>query len=134
MRNRFHVLALYGRNVVLPVLRQELRTALPAYRRLLRDAKPLLIREDIQLDEAATHTLDRALGLSQALHTVYRFKEDLKQLWANSSISYEARIQSLREWCQRAKDTGIQALEDFADLLHGYTIANRLSVSYVPTV
>jgi stearoyl-CoA desaturase (delta-9 desaturase) len=134
MRNRVHVLALYGRSVVLPVLRQELRTALPASRRLLRDAKPLLVREDIQLDEAATHTLDRALDLSQALHTVYRFKEELKQLWANSSASYEARIQSLREWCQRAKDTGIQALEDFADLLHGYAIANRLSVNYIPTV
>jgi len=126
------VLALYGRSVVLPVLRQELRTALPASRRLLRDAKPLLVREDIQLDEAAIRTLDRALNLSQTLHTVYRFKEELKQLWANSTVSYEARVQSLREWCTRARETGIQGLQDFADALHGYTITNRLSVNYLP--
>jgi len=132
MRNRVHVLALYGRSVVLPVLRQELRTALPASRRLLRDAKPLLVREDIQLDEAAIRTLDRALNLSQTLHTVYRFKEELKQLWANSTVSYEARVQSLREWCTRARETGIQGLQDFADALHGYTITNRLSVNYLP--
>ncbi|MBP1148856.1 MULTISPECIES: DesA family fatty acid desaturase [Methylocaldum] len=133
MRNRVHVLALYGRSVVLPVLRQELKTALPASRRLLRDAKPLLVREDIQFDEAATHILDRALNLSQTLHTVYQFKEELKQLWANSSVGYEARVQSLREWCQRAKETGIQSLHEFADLLHGYTITNRLSVNYLPS-
>lgn len=131
MRNRVHVLALYGRSVVLPVLRQELKTSLPASRRLLRDAKPFLVREDIQLDEAATCTLNRALNLSQTLQTVYRFKEELKQLWANSSVSYETRMQSLREWCQRAKETGIQSLHDFADLLHGYTATNRLAPNYL---
>jgi stearoyl-CoA desaturase (delta-9 desaturase) len=99
---------------------------------LLRDAKPLLVREDIQLDEAATHILDRALDLSQTLHTVYRFKEELKQLWANSTVSYEVRAQSLREWCKRARESGIQALQDFADTLHGYTVTNRLSVNYLP--
>src|SRR5690606_18302029 len=125
-----HVLALYGRSVVLPVLRQELKTSLPASRRLLRDAKPFLVREDIQLDEVATCTLDRALNLSQTLQTVYRFKEELKQLWANSSANYETHMQSLREWCQRAKETGIQSLHDFADLLHGYTATNRLAPNY----
>lgn len=122
VRNRVHVLALYGRNVVMPVLNHEWKSAHPADRRLLRSVKKLLVREDIQLDEATTHTLNQALNLSQKLDTVYRFKEELKQLWSNSSISYEARIQSLRDWCKRAEETRIQALHDFALALRGYSL------------
>jgi stearoyl-CoA desaturase (delta-9 desaturase) len=120
VRNRFHVLALYGRSVVLPVLRHEGRTLAPADRRLLRGVRKLLVREDLLLDEAARQALREALSLSARLETVYRFKEELKQLWGNSSISYETRLQALRDWCRRAEETPIQALRDFALLIRGY--------------
>jgi stearoyl-CoA desaturase (delta-9 desaturase) len=120
VRNRFHVLALYGRSVVLPVLRHEGKILAPADRRLLNKVRKLLVREDITLDEASRQTLREALSLSARLETVYRFKEELKLLWNNSSISYETRLHSLKDWCRRAEETPIQALQDFALLIRGY--------------
>jgi len=122
VRNRSYILALYGRRVVLPVLRHEWKAAPPAYRPLLRDAKTLLVREGIPLDEAACRTLRQALNASRTLETIYRFKHDLNQLWTRSTIQYEARVQLLEDWCRQAEDTGIKALGDFARLLRRYAL------------
>jgi stearoyl-CoA desaturase (delta-9 desaturase) len=122
VRNRFHILALYGRSVVLPVFRHEWKTLDPAERYLLQGVRKLLVREDITLDEAAHRTLRQALSLNARLEIVYRFKEELKSLWTNSSTTYETRVQSLKDWCKRAEETHIQALQEFALLLRGYRL------------
>ncbi|HYE36136.1 DesA family fatty acid desaturase [Methylocaldum sp.] len=120
VRNRYHILALYGHRVVVPVLRHEWKTAPPAHRRLLRNVKKLLVREGIPLDETACRTLKQALSLSRTLETIYRSKQELTQLWTRSSIHYEALVQSLEDWCKQAEATGIEALGDFAQLLRRY--------------
>ncbi|CAL1241140.1 DesA family fatty acid desaturase [Candidatus Methylocalor cossyra] len=122
VRNRFHVLALYSRSVVLPVFRHEWKILAPADRPLLKQVKKLLLREDLTLDEAAYQALGQALNLSAALATVYRFKQELKQLWSQSSATYEARIQALKDWCRRAEETQIEALYEFAQQLRGYKL------------
>ncbi|BBA35100.1 fatty acid desaturase [Methylocaldum marinum] len=122
MRNRYHILALYGRRVVLPVLRHEWKAAPSAHRPLLRKAKTPLVREGVELDETACQTLKQALDLSRTLETIYRSKHDLKQLWIRSASHYEARVQLLENWCRQAEDTGIEALGDFARLLRRYTL------------
>ena len=122
MRNRVHVLALYGRSVVLPVLRHEQKFLARGDRALLREAKKLLVREDIALDDTARQSLRQALSVSDRLETVYRFKGELKQIWTRSSVNYEVRLQALRDWCKRAEDTQIQALHDFALLLRRYSL------------
>jgi stearoyl-CoA desaturase (delta-9 desaturase) len=119
-RNRYHVLALYGRSVVRPVFSHAWKTAPVAHRLLLRPVKNLLVREDIPLDEDARQVLRQALSLSATLETVYRFKEELKQVWLTAGLPHEARIQSLMDWCRRAENTGIEALQEFAEKLRGY--------------
>ncbi|MDD5036204.1 MAG: transposase [Methylococcaceae bacterium] len=122
VQNRFHVMALYGRSVVLPVMRFEARCSDPNTRRLLKKARPLLIRENLSLDESTQELLHRALAKSQALATVYQFKEQLRELWSNSALSQEKRLEALRDWCRRAEETHIQGLRNFADYLRGYSV------------
>jgi stearoyl-CoA desaturase (delta-9 desaturase) len=122
IRNRAHVLALYGRQVVRPVLRHECKTAPLAHRCLLRNVGTLLVREGIPLDEAACRTLAQLVSLSRTLETIYRFRQDLTQLWAHSAQHCDHRVAALEAWCRRAEDTGIAALGDFARLLRGYAL------------
>lgn len=121
VRNRFHILTLYGRHVILPVLHEEYERADNSCRRLLKRARRLMIREGIKLDEDATQTLKEALHLSRTLATVYEYKEQLKELWTHSYASHENRLQRLKEWCAQAEQTGIQALQDFACTLRSYS-------------
>jgi stearoyl-CoA desaturase (delta-9 desaturase) len=59
---------------------------------------------------------------SQALQVVYRFKQELQQLWKERAATQESLLRALQEWCRQAESTGIKALEDFALSLRGYVL------------
>ena len=81
-----------------------------------------MTREDIALDERARATLDEALQHSHALETVYCFKCQLKALWTHTANDGGKRVERLKTWCAEAERSGIKALQDFADVLRGYTL------------
>lgn len=124
IRNRFHVMKIYGRRVLRPVLREARRGADTEVRRLFRRARKLMLREDIKLDRTAQAMLNEALQKNFNLETVYRFKQQLKQLWLQTSNNQAKRVQTLQAWCSAAEQTGIRVLEDFAADLRGYTLRN----------
>lgn len=127
VHNRFHIVKLYGRKVIKPVLRQEYRRA-NAYRRLLfRRVRKFMIREDIALDNQAMDMIQEAMEQSQTLATVYRFKQQLKELWQESRQNHAKRLERLQAWCAEAEQSGIAVLQEFAQYVRGYT-ETRLQV------
>lgn len=123
--NRFHVLSHYARDVVLPVLREELHKADTSCRSLLRRARRPLVRGEAVMDEEAKGRVAAALNLSQKLNTVYEYKRRLQDLWQNRFSSQDNLLHYLQEWCRQAEATGIKVLEDFALRLRGYTLNPR---------
>lgn len=120
--NRFHVMADFGRSVVAPVLREELRKVDDSRQRMLKHARSLLIREEIGLDDDDRLRLRHALDISQRLRTVYEFRLNLQSIWNRTTASHEKLVASLQEWCIQADASGIQSLREFAQLLRGYTL------------
>ena len=120
--NRFHVLSHYARDVVVPVLREELHRADQSCRRLLRRAQRPLVRGDAVMNEDAKGRVQAALNLSQTLATVYDFKKRLQALWQSHSSSPDSLLRHLQEWCKQAEATGIKVLQDFSRTLKGYTL------------
>ena len=121
LHNRFHIVKLYGRKVIRPVLREERQSANDYCRALYRRARKLMTREDIRLDDKAMATINEATSQSQTLATVYEFKQRLKELWINTAQNHTKRVQRLQNWCAEAEKTGIAALQEFASYLRGYT-------------
>jgi len=113
--NRMHVLRAYGRRVVLPVCRElarcEPQGALPA------SAPKLLIRHPTLLAEEARRKLRELLENYEVLRRVVEFRDALQQSWNENPARALAQ---LREWCNRAEDSGISALRDFALALPAY--------------
>ncbi len=122
VRDRYHVLTLYGRKVIRPVVRDEHRASHGAGRTLLRRVRILMTREDIALDARALATLNEVLQHSHALATVYRFKAQLKALWTHTASDGASRVEHLKSWCAEAESSGIKALQDFAGVLRCYTL------------
>ncbi len=122
LKNRVHVMALYSRSVIDPVLNLEIKLADPKTRRLLKKAKPLVNGKAFRPDNLIVGELASALEASQTLATVYRFKQQLRELWTNAGLSQEKRLEALREWCCQAEETRIQCLEQFALTLRGYSV------------
>ncbi len=122
IRHRFHIMKLYGRKVIKPVVKHERRSADGVASKLLRRVRKLMTREDIKLDSHAQQTLNDALKHSKTLETVYHFKQQLKELWQHSATNQAKRVERLQQWCIEAEKTGIQALQEFAAYLRSYTL------------
>ena len=119
--NRFHIVKQYGRMVIHPVIQMEYQSAKSDCRNLLLRVRKLMIREDIQLNDVALAEIAEALRLSRKLETVYTLKKKLKDLWDNSRQHQARRIERLQAWCTEAEQSNIQALQEFAQYLRGYT-------------
>ena len=120
--NRMYVMADYARNVIRPVLRQERQVADGSCRNLLRQARGLLTRETSLFDARAQRRLEQILGQFSNLRIVYQYRQQLKSVWARKVESHDCLLKALQEWCQQAEDTGIEALQEFATRLRGYSL------------
>ncbi|TDJ45807.1 MAG: acyl-CoA desaturase [Gammaproteobacteria bacterium] len=118
LQNRMHVLRNYTRKVTLPVFRREKRVN--RGNETLRRARKLLVSGPILLDEAAKARLARLLEDNVALRTVHEYRQQLLELWGQANVSNERLIRQLKEWCNRAESSGIDALHDFSANLRGY--------------
>lgn len=120
--NRLHVLSHYAKDVVVPVLREEVHKADESCRHLLKRARSTLVRGDAVMDEDDKTQLQAALSRSQKLSTVYEYKTRLQELWQRTHTSQDSLLHHLQEWCKQAEATGIKGLQDFARSLKGYSI------------
>jgi stearoyl-CoA desaturase (delta-9 desaturase) len=120
--NHLHIMARYAREVVGQVHKEELRKATGDVRDVLKATKGWLTREESRLNDAAKDHLARAFLHSHPLETVYEFKVQLQRLWQERTASYESLLAALQVWCRQAEETGITALQEFAQSLRGYTL------------
>lgn len=118
---RLHLMSQYARQVMLPVLREELDKADASCRRLLKQGRHALLREETRMDARARERLGIALQNSDALHTVYEYRTRLQALWARSQ-STDKLLSSLQEWCAQAETSGIRSLQEFARAVRGYSL------------
>ena len=121
--NRFHVLKLYGRRVIAPVLHADADES-PGFRKQIARVRRLMMREDVpslRHDPRTRQWLESALQRSPKLRTVYQFMQQLKALSNQAVRSDTDRLKRLQTWCAEAEASGIRALRDFARQLQAYT-------------
>ena len=121
--NRFHVLKLYGRRVIAPVLVGHAEGEPSFPRRQLARVRKLMIRENTGLreDPHVRQWLESAMQRNQKLKTVYLFMQRLKALCAQTTGKTESDLNRLQAWCAEAEASGIRVLHDFARQLQAYT-------------
>lgn len=121
LSNRLQVMAQYGRTVLSRVYREELQKADASYRRLLKCAKSLLVREESLLSPEAKTRLETVLSKSYTLEIVYQYKCRLQAIWQERTASHDRLLHALQEWCKQAEATGIRDLQEFARTLPRYS-------------
>jgi transposase len=118
--DRFHVVKLF--NDRLSDFRRELyREATEGLaKEVLKGTRWLLLMnpENLNEEKRERERLELALSLNQPLATAYYLKEDLRQFWEQSSRTKALRF--LRDWCARARASGIRFLQKFANTLEGH--------------
>jgi len=118
LQNRMHILRDYTGSVILPVLRKERRTL--GSSESLRRLRRLFVKRPELLEERARARLQELLADNAALRTVHEYREQLVELWDQANVSNERLVRQLKDWCRRAEDSGIKALQEFSAGLRGY--------------
>ena len=73
------------------------------------------------MDATSRGRLSEALENSNVLQTVYDYRARLQAIWDNAA-SNDKLVKALQEWCAQAEASGINALQDFAIRLRGYSL------------
>lgn len=118
--NRFQLMAVYSKEVIMPVMREERRRAGEAGRAMLNRIRTVLVRETSLVKPEKQQQLASALEKFQALKVVYQFRLKLQGIWARSTASQKELVEALQEWCRQAEATRIEVLREFVKHLKAY--------------
>ncbi|ANN77391.1 fatty acid desaturase [Bordetella flabilis] len=125
--HRYEVMARYA-DIVKTAAREEMNK-LKSSRRpdaadcswtTLRHVRRWLHRSEDVLQPEQVAQVDKAIAGNQSLSTLVQMRRELGRLWESSSASSEQLLSHLQAWCQRAQQSGIEGLEQFADRLRRY--------------
>jgi stearoyl-CoA desaturase (Delta-9 desaturase) len=120
--NRLHIMSHYTRDVIKQVYREEKSKANDTSKELYKRGKRWLFRNEVLLDKGAKQRRDELLAQSHSLSVVYDYQQRLQALWLEKTASQERLLDALQEWCQQAEQTGITALEEFAQTVRSYSM------------
>jgi len=117
--NRFQIMARFYKSVIKPVARSEKKQSqlnLP-----FTKAKRLLRKEETLLSDKYRQQLADLLAHNEMVEKVYKMKQDLQLVWKKRSASSEELLKAMQAWCKEAEESGIRALEEFAQSLRQYS-------------
>jgi stearoyl-CoA desaturase (delta-9 desaturase) len=113
--NRYEVMARYARE-----MRRTCKAEIAALKSrgqdssLLKTAKRWLHRDDDKLPAPVKTQLAQARAAHPVLDKMVTMREELRQMWMNTSHSREQLAAELQSWCRRAEESGIEALRQFS--------------------
>ena len=116
--NRLQVVSNFGKQVMKPVMRQELAT----YNKEDRTLVQRVLTGAAELDVTAKARFYALLDDSPVLRSVYESQQQLHELWGRTTSNQQARLESVQQWIQDAEETGVQSLQVFAQRLRGYSM------------
>ncbi len=113
--NRYEVMAGYARE-----MRRACKLEIQAHKArqgdvaLLKTAKRWLHRDVAMVPAAALPALAQARAAHPVLDKMVTMREELRQMWLNTSHSREQLAADLQAWCRRAEESGIAQLQQFS--------------------
>ncbi len=123
LANRYEVMARYGK-ALKRAYRQELAHLKEVGARekyqVMRGARSWFHKEEAGLDEPQKRLLPQIFANSQKLKTYIDMRNELAAMWERSNTSRDQLLIQLQDWCHRAEQSGIKALQDFAMRLRRY--------------
>ncbi len=121
--NRYEVLSKYAKSLKY-TYRDEithLKEAMPELGKMdIRRIKHWLHLDANVLSEQEKLKLELVISTSSRLSVAYTLRQELAAIWQRSTATKEQLVNDLEEWCLRAEQSGIAALQDFSRRLRCY--------------
>lgn len=121
--HRYEVLAKYAKSLQ-QTYREEiaqLKLAKAGFGKVdMQRIKHWLHLDHTALSDQEKTKLGLVIGASQKLHIAYTLRQELAAIWQRSTATKEQLVKELEDWCHRAENSGIEALQQFSMRLRCY--------------
>jgi stearoyl-CoA desaturase (delta-9 desaturase) len=121
LTHRFQAMTDYYRNVIVPTLRDEAQHAGEGIKSIPRRMRRALADGGRWLDGDGRERMQAVLAKRPALKTVCEFRNRLAELMEQRGA--DQALKGLQQWIVEAEQSGIRALQEFAQRLKGYSVA-----------
>ncbi|RDS78818.1 acyl-CoA desaturase [Dyella monticola] len=121
LTHRFQAMTDYYRNVIVPTLRDEAQHAGESIKSIPRRLRRALADGGRWLDGDGRERMQAVLAKRPALNTVCEFRNRLAELMEQRGA--DQALKGLQQWIVEAEQSGIRALQEFAQRLKGYSVA-----------
>ena len=119
--NRYEVTAKYAKLLKKTYAAEIARLKLQALDKFdLAHVKHWLHLDASDLTALQKTKLGIVIKASPTLHTVYTLRQELATIWQRSAASKEHLVKQLDDWCHRAENSGIAAVQQFSQRLRCY--------------
>jgi len=115
--NRFQIMAKFYQSVIKPVVAEQRQYADENGQALFKRAKRIIAKEDSLLSDSYRQQLTELTNTDEIMETVYRMKQQLLQVWKKRTANKDELLSAMENWCKEAEESGIRALQDFAQTL-----------------
>jgi stearoyl-CoA desaturase (Delta-9 desaturase) len=122
LSNRYEIMASYAR-LVSRACRYELvkgERLSPHEKHLARRERRRLFKEQLSRNDLQQLGLPEICAGNPKLRLCLEFRTDLSAIWERSNASHEQLLFQLDDWCRRAEQSGVKALEEFSLRLRQY--------------
>jgi len=120
--HRYEVLAKYSKSLksTFAAEMEHLKETIASYEIDSTTFKTWLLADSRTLNDQQRETLSQVLQNTKTLDTVYTMREELTAIWQRSTASKDELVKQLEDWCKRAEESGIEALQSFSQRLRCY--------------
>jgi len=114
LTHRFSVAQMYYLDVMKPAVVAEYRQASRTMRKTAKKCLKALSIDWRFVDPNTREMVSHCLSNNQTVETVMAYRDELQKIWEQKGKNTEQMVESLKDWCQKAEQSGIETLQNFA--------------------
>lgn len=122
LTHKVNLLQVYVKDVVRPAIAEEYNNRTKKFKKTTDKFLNSMSIDWRFLDDDAKDLFKQYITTSPTIETIIKYRDDLKEIWESKGKSTDQMIEAIKEWCNNAEKSGVEALQVYAKKLQTYRL------------
>lgn len=122
LTHKVNLLQIYVKDVIKPAISQEYDLRSKQFKKSSDKFLNSLSIDWRFLDDEARDVFKQYINTSPTMETIIKYRDELKEIWETNGKSTDQMIEAIKEWCQKAEQSGVEVLQVYAKKLQTYRL------------
>ncbi len=122
LTHKVNLLQVYVKDVIKPAIGQEYTLRTKQFKQTRKKFLNSMSLDWRFLDDETKYLFTQYMQTCPSVATIIKYRDELKAIWESKGQSTEQLIAAIKNWCQKAEKSGIEALQNYAKQLQTYRL------------